>query len=1579
MKNYNYYTNVRGGYNKLLLIISILLSLSFISCKNFLSGASMLEDLQQSIEYINEPYADVTINSTNAATESIIPAIGNYTKQYKKTDNIKIEFTPVSKYQFIKWTATPSDAVIFEDEKSLSTTATLINTDNPIKIEPIILERATLSVTPVNTIENPKNSSITISSSIPLKLTPELLDQIEITVDDISVLENFQPPIINEENTTITFIPKRDKMIEIPSGVTKIVKVFVPKDYYYENYETKISLEKDFSYSFKINSTTLTSAEITVSCPASQGDISYTGTKTYYLDNEFSVTVTPNEAYTLAGWNIKYNDETDVEKNILLSETSNGGTTLFVKVLTGSVKQITITPKLELRGSVTVKFNAETGTITPAGEKKYYIGDSFKVEYTPSSNFQFVQWSVTPANAVTFETPSALTTTATIKKTDKEITIEAVCLQRSTVTFAPEIHSEGVPKNSAIVINFSNPIEVTEKDLEKISITMDNLSILEYYQTPPNLSEDKKTVTFLPRRDKLVNTVTGSEIKIVNVKVPGSFYYIEDDNKVSLKDDVIYSFKINSTTEERVKINFSCPSTEGELSYSTYKEYNLDEEITTTCTPKKEYTVTGWKICYADGEKEEVDSSILSVTPQEKNSNTITIKVQTGSKREVTVSPICTPRKKVTVDFDSNFGTTSPSEQKNYYNGDTFTVSFREDSEAQFTTWKVYDYETKAPVTDIITFDSTNSLETTCTVNEKIEKDYHVVIKAEDVSRPSITSSTPIFDAAGVYRDRRIIVMFDKPMDESSIYYTEQEVKTLEKDGYTVLYDKNHGSKPYGYWDGVNEDTIQFKNITICYRRDESALLMKHYNPPYFDETDPTVLRIDPKSIEKEQDGTEIDLMPPAASDILIIISNKMGTKDPVSKKIITLTKASRWNYYTSSKYDNEIPEFKNDFKVRIGSENGTELKFNLQDFGTVTSTDKNNYELYNIKDEKLFISGTCFDNGAGISSVTWALTRIDSAYYETPTNDENLPDGQIDNLLITGPEAEFKTKEKDGKTYKNGVLLDLKLDEKTEGLYKIDFIAHDKNDLASKALSFYFVHDDVAPSVSDEITYVRPEATKADFKWTNPTEEDFWKIEIYTQDTEGKKELQDWNDSATMEILPTNNSSYTVTSLIEGNKYQHKVLFYDYSGNITQKDIAIDNFAPTLTDKITECRKEASKTTLSFALNEPDYWKAKVYTQKLPAGSNTLQTWTVTTPENVERPDNYTSKVSFGNDVSGLDENKLEDGTKYQHKVVLVDYSGNESEPIEVEIDNTPPGKITNFFAGARKDKIDLFYTTPSNDDFEKIELSYGSVDTDTESIMLSKSSNLSKQITGLTNGESYSYYIRTVDYAGNKSEPVSVTQNAKISIGDICYFVNNSAILVSNSYYSGSNIKPAGIVCDITDYGKSTDYSKVRIWDLTKKQNLIWGTMNKPPYSDHSDTSNDPHFYTKDGLATYNKYYKSFPAGTFNNSSSYWYWLKNTKNKNSPVTWYIPTYQEIQEFYAGNYSDLKTTFETLKANNIQVDPQSSPLTTCIPGKYDNSTEKGYTRAYIIYGDQAAITSDVTFRDGQSSNCQCMAQVNLN
>ncbi len=477
----------------------------FISCENFLDGSSLKESIERDINYASAGYAAVTIYSVNSATESISPANGSYTNKYKSSDKIDLSFTPTSRYQFIKWVAEPEDSVSFSDARLLVTTAEIRKIEAPITIKPLVYERSMISVAPENVVENPRNSAIVISFSTPMDISEEDLSKISITINEVSILDNYQPPKMNEEKNRITFVPRRDKLIEVNSEV-KIVKVTVPKEFFFEKDGVKICLESDYSYSFKINSTTETNAEIAVSCSSTEGDLSYSGTKTYYLDDEFSVAVSPKEAYVLKGWSIKYDDGTYVGDDILETSTMENGARINVKILTGTSKAISITPNLVLRGSVIVNFKTDHGITVPSEQKRYYVGDTFSIAYREIGDFSFIRWDAKTSTGLAADSVQSIKigtevvdgetvdvyssvgpyisfanknddeTQCTILNSDESITIIAVCGERPSITgFSPESLS-GVNRDSKITVLFSQPMSEssiywTESELNSMGIS----------------------------------------------------------------------------------------------------------------------------------------------------------------------------------------------------------------------------------------------------------------------------------------------------------------------------------------------------------------------------------------------------------------------------------------------------------------------------------------------------------------------------------------------------------------------------------------------------------------------------------------------------------------------------------------------------------------------------------------------------------------------------------------------------------------------------------------------------------------------------------------------------------------------------------------------------------------------------------------------------------------------------------------------------------------------------------------------------------------------------------------------------
>ena len=118
-----------------LFLFAVLLLLNVTSCKNFLNGKAILNDLNETIDFINLPYVEVTITSDKAATNQILPAANIYSNDYKKGQSIELSIFIEKDYNFSCWQCIPEGSVHFESETATKTKATIVSDDTKITIK----------------------------------------------------------------------------------------------------------------------------------------------------------------------------------------------------------------------------------------------------------------------------------------------------------------------------------------------------------------------------------------------------------------------------------------------------------------------------------------------------------------------------------------------------------------------------------------------------------------------------------------------------------------------------------------------------------------------------------------------------------------------------------------------------------------------------------------------------------------------------------------------------------------------------------------------------------------------------------------------------------------------------------------------------------------------------------------------------------------------------------------------------------------------------------------------------------------------------------------------------------------------------------------------------------------------------------------------------------------------------------------------------------------------------------------------------------------------------------------------------
>lgn len=122
------------------------IALMFSSCHNFFDGENFLADLDMAMKIANAEEVTVTIQCDSEKRKKIVPQVGALTGGRKEGAVIELEFEESDDYIFDKWTATPKESVVFEDEKERKTKCKIVSTNENIVIEPLCIKKHVLTV-----------------------------------------------------------------------------------------------------------------------------------------------------------------------------------------------------------------------------------------------------------------------------------------------------------------------------------------------------------------------------------------------------------------------------------------------------------------------------------------------------------------------------------------------------------------------------------------------------------------------------------------------------------------------------------------------------------------------------------------------------------------------------------------------------------------------------------------------------------------------------------------------------------------------------------------------------------------------------------------------------------------------------------------------------------------------------------------------------------------------------------------------------------------------------------------------------------------------------------------------------------------------------------------------------------------------------------------------------------------------------------------------------------------------------------------------------------------------------------------
>lgn len=192
------------------LFLLSLLSLIFVSCSNFMEGKEFLDELQNVINYNSKSFVKITIDAPNSYTESISPAVGEYSDKYKCGDSFTLSYIPNEDYNFLNWVVEPEGAVTFEDVNSAVTQVTIL-AECEVKISPncskkLMVVGSTPSITS-GAVNRTSNINIYFNYSVAPESIYYTKDELIKVINDSGYTQNSSDKWTNpnEPNAVVTY------------------------------------------------------------------------------------------------------------------------------------------------------------------------------------------------------------------------------------------------------------------------------------------------------------------------------------------------------------------------------------------------------------------------------------------------------------------------------------------------------------------------------------------------------------------------------------------------------------------------------------------------------------------------------------------------------------------------------------------------------------------------------------------------------------------------------------------------------------------------------------------------------------------------------------------------------------------------------------------------------------------------------------------------------------------------------------------------------------------------------------------------------------------------------------------------------------------------------------------------------------------------------------------------------------------------------------------------------------------------------------------------------------------------------
>jgi len=533
--------------------------------------------------------------------------------------------------------------------------------------------------------------------------------------------------------------------------------------------------------------------------------------------------------------------------------------------------------------------NASSGSLISASVKDdCRVTDTIPLDFKLADNYKFLCWqavkksdtSVSLSECVSFGDIYSLTTSVTIVNADDNVLASDLLIRPVADTYcsfdsaSPEVLTTGVPRDSSISFTFSNALSESN-NLEDITITIDNGDPIEwgtYFNAPSYFEGDTKKISIISNSSNRIPVVSGSTKK-VTVTIPADFTYDTTAGAEKIGAELVYTYYINSSTQDKTLAKFGISDEEGEsgvlringqsatsFSYSmsvgdeidvyfklnegfkfkgftkstsSAAQFSLPQDMENY----EEVTVGGQKYLY----NQTTRTYALHITSVEYVQNLqITANTDTIKKRSIRIF--------------SDEGNISPNNTTtDYFEETEIPLTFIANSDVCFVKWQVFLGNTDVSDEDYVSFGNKFDSTTEAIFKNSPDGNSQLIIKPYCVARPTIVSTSPTYVNTGSLRDSRIQVWFDKEMDPDSIYFehkeeggqiklTESGLENVASTDILTTYVEINGEnklKVYGYIerdDNGNESKV-YKNIKI-YNYSTRENLLVYYGIPYFESPD---------------------------------------------------------------------------------------------------------------------------------------------------------------------------------------------------------------------------------------------------------------------------------------------------------------------------------------------------------------------------------------------------------------------------------------------------------------------------------------------------------------------------------------------------------------------------------------------------------------------------------------------------------------------------------------------------------------------------------------------------------------------